>query len=39
MFIVERLSLDWGVAPGPDGRGKVVWAELAAPAVHERVAD
>ncbi|QKV69364.1 ATP-binding protein [Streptomyces harbinensis] len=38
MFIVQRLSLDWGVvrdpapAPGHGGpAGKTVWAELAAP--------
>ncbi|MDB1087190.1 ATP-binding protein [Streptomyces sp. ACA25] len=31
MFIVQRLSLDWGVAHDPDSNGKTVWAELAAP--------
>ncbi|MEU9503999.1 ATP-binding protein [Streptomyces sp. NPDC048196] len=32
MFIVQRLCLDWGVVRNPDGTGKTVWAELAAPA-------
>lgn len=32
MFIVQRLCLDWGVVRAPDGKGKTVWAELAAPA-------
>ncbi|UNO41663.1 ATP-binding protein [Streptomyces sp. MST-110588] len=32
MFIVQRLCLDWGVVRNPDGAGKTVWAELAAPA-------
>ncbi|WP_405555199.1 ATP-binding protein [Streptomyces sp. NBC_01171] len=32
MFIVQRLSLDWGVVRAPDDSGKTVWAELAAPA-------
>lgn len=33
MFIVQRLCLDWGVVRHQDGRpGKMVWAELAAPA-------
>ncbi|MFB7779239.1 ATP-binding protein [Streptomyces bauhiniae] len=32
MFIVQRLSLDWGVVRTPDESGKTVWAELAAPA-------
>lgn len=31
MFIVQRLCLDWGVVRHPDGTGKTVWAELAAP--------
>lgn len=31
MFIVQRLCLDWGVVRNPDGVGKTVWAELAAP--------
>ncbi|MBZ4020268.1 MULTISPECIES: ATP-binding protein [Streptomyces] len=31
MFIVQRLCLDWGVVRNPDGTGKTVWAELAAP--------
>ena len=31
MFIVQRLCLDWGVVRNPDGIGKTVWAELAAP--------
>jgi len=31
MFIVQRLCLDWGVVRNPDGAGKTVWAELAAP--------
>jgi len=31
MFIVQRLCLDWGVVRNPGGRGKTVWAELAAP--------
>lgn len=31
MFIVQRLCLDWGVVRNPEGRGKTVWAELAAP--------
>lgn len=31
MFIVQRLCLDWGVVRSPEGRGKTVWAELAAP--------
>lgn len=31
MFIVERLCLDWGVEFDPDGFGKTVWADLAAP--------
>ncbi|MFF7419418.1 ATP-binding protein [Streptomyces smyrnaeus] len=31
MFIVQRLCLDWGVVRNPDGPGKTVWAELAAP--------
>jgi hypothetical protein len=31
MFIVQRLCLDWGVVRAPDGTGKTVWAELAAP--------
>jgi hypothetical protein len=30
---VQRLCLDWGVVRHPDGHaGKMVWAELAAPA-------
>jgi hypothetical protein len=33
MFIVQRLSLDWGVVRALDGgTGKTVWAELAWPA-------
>lgn len=32
MFIVQRLSLDWGVLKAPASRGKTVWAELAVPA-------
>ncbi|MCX4550674.1 ATP-binding protein [Streptomyces sp. NBC_01387] len=32
MFIVERLCLDWGVVRTPGRPGKMVWAELAAPA-------
>lgn len=32
MFIVQRLCLDWGVVRNPDGVGKTVWAEVAAPA-------
>ncbi|MGV9284209.1 ATP-binding protein [Streptomyces sp. NPDC003730] len=32
MFIVERLSLDWGVVRTPGVAGKRVWAELGAPA-------
>jgi hypothetical protein len=32
MFIVQRLCLDWGVVRTPEGAGKTVWAELAAPA-------
>ncbi|MFC0601402.1 ATP-binding protein [Streptomyces palmae] len=32
MFIVQRLCLDWGVLRNPQGAGKTVWAELAAPA-------
>ncbi|MET9483221.1 ATP-binding protein [Streptomyces sp. NPDC006638] len=31
MFIVQRLSLDWGVVRNPGETGKTVWAELAAP--------
>lgn len=31
MFIVQRLCLDWGVIRNPEGCGKTVWAELAAP--------
>lgn len=31
MFIVQRLCLDWGVVRSPEGTGKTVWAELAAP--------
>lgn len=31
IFIVQRLCLDWGVIRQPDGAGKIVWAELAAP--------
>lgn len=31
MFIVQRLSLDWGVVREPGTPGKTVWAELAAP--------
>jgi anti-sigma regulatory factor (Ser/Thr protein kinase) len=31
MFIVQRLCLDWGVVRNPEGTGKTVWAELAAP--------
>lgn len=31
MFIVQRLCLDWGVVRNPEGLGKTVWAELAAP--------
>ncbi|WP_059007224.1 ATP-binding protein [Streptomyces specialis] len=31
MFIVQRLSLDWGVTENPDGSGKTVWAELSGP--------
>lgn len=31
MFIVQRLCLDWGVVRNPEGMGKTVWAELAAP--------
>ncbi|WP_407077755.1 ATP-binding protein [Streptomyces phytohabitans] len=31
MFIVQRLCLDWGVVRSPEGAGKTVWAELAAP--------
>jgi hypothetical protein len=33
MFIVQRLCLDWGVVRQQDGHpGKMVWAEVAAPA-------
>ncbi|MEU1077621.1 MULTISPECIES: ATP-binding protein [unclassified Streptomyces] len=32
MFIVQRLCLDWGVLRTPGVPGKMVWAELAAPA-------
>ncbi|MFD3731129.1 ATP-binding protein [Streptomyces sp. NPDC058632] len=32
MFIVQRLSLDWGVVRTPGVAGKTVWAELGAPA-------
>ncbi|MEU3144982.1 MULTISPECIES: ATP-binding protein [unclassified Streptomyces] len=32
MFIVQRLSLDWGVVRTPGVEGKTVWAELGAPA-------
>ncbi|MEW1615528.1 MULTISPECIES: ATP-binding protein [unclassified Streptomyces] len=32
MFIVQRLCLDWGVQRTPETPGKIVWAELAAPA-------
>ncbi|WP_103502137.1 MULTISPECIES: ATP-binding protein [Streptomyces] len=31
IFIVQRLSLDWGVISHPDGSGKTVWADMAAP--------
>ncbi len=31
MFIIQRLSLDWGVRRAPDGPGKTVWVEMAAP--------
>ncbi|MFF2101169.1 ATP-binding protein [Streptomyces sp. NPDC058202] len=31
MFIVQRLSLDWGVRRTADRPGKTVWAELPAP--------
>lgn len=31
IFIVQRLSLDWGVLRNPDGQGKIVWADMAAP--------
>ncbi|MGK5529899.1 ATP-binding protein [Streptomyces sp. URMC 129] len=31
MFIVQRLSLDWGVTENPDQPGKTVWAELSGP--------
>ncbi|MEC4018783.1 ATP-binding protein [Streptomyces sp. H27-D2] len=30
-FIVQRLCLDWGIVRSPEGVGKTVWAELAAP--------
>lgn len=32
MFIIQRLCADWGMVPNPDGGGKTVWAEIAAPA-------
>ncbi|NBM20975.1 ATP-binding protein [Streptomyces sp. GC420] len=32
MFIVQRLSMDWGVVRLQEGAGKTVWAELSAPA-------
>ncbi|MFE9253473.1 ATP-binding protein [Streptomyces sp. NPDC007088] len=32
MFIVQRLSIDWGVLRVPGVPGKRVWAEVAAPA-------
>ncbi|MEV8568084.1 ATP-binding protein [Streptomyces sp. NPDC051322] len=32
MFIVERLCVDWGVVRTPGSPGKMVWAELSAPA-------
>lgn len=32
MFIVQRLSVDWGVLRLPGEPGKRVWAEVAAPA-------
>ncbi|MGW2340371.1 ATP-binding protein [Streptomyces sp. NPDC001661] len=32
MFIVQRLCLDWGVVRTPGVTGKVVWAEVGAPA-------
>ncbi|EDY44380.2 ATP-binding protein [Streptomyces sp. SPB074] len=32
MFIVQRLSVDWGVARTEGVAGKRVWAEVAAPA-------
>ncbi|MFF5242574.1 ATP-binding protein [Streptomyces microflavus] len=31
MFIVQRLSLDWGVLRMADGSGKTVWAEFSSP--------
>ena len=31
MYIVQRLCTDWGVVRHPDGPGKTVWAEIAAP--------
>lgn len=31
MYIVQRLSADWGMVRNPDGMGKTVWAEIAAP--------
>jgi hypothetical protein len=31
MFIVQRLSMDWGVAQAPEVPGKIVWADLARP--------
>jgi hypothetical protein len=31
MFIVQRLSMDWGVVAAPELPGKTVWADLAPP--------
>jgi len=31
MFIVQRLSMDWGVAAAPEAPRKTVWADLARP--------
>lgn len=31
MFIVQRLSMDWGVVTAPELPGKTVWADLAQP--------
>ncbi|MFJ3926811.1 ATP-binding protein [Streptomyces sp. NPDC090022] len=33
LWVVEALSLRWGVGPRPGGIGKTVWSELKAPAL------
>ncbi|MFD7624841.1 ATP-binding protein [Streptomyces sp. NPDC059851] len=36
LLVVDRLARNWGWDPRPDGTGKTVWAEVAAPLPRRR---